>query len=371
MTRRHLRILFLSWRDQNHPEAGGAEKYLTVVAEGLAARGHHVTIRTAAYPGGLPDEVVRGVAYCRRGGRYGVFPRALAARATGRARADVVVDVQNGVPFLSPLAGGTRVINLVHHVHREQWPIVVGERAAGVGWWMESAVAPRVYRGSEYVAVSESTRAELAGLGVPRSRITVITNGTDIVPGSDVPRSPTPLVTVLGRLVPHKRIEFAIDALAALAGDLPDARLDVVGSGWWRPHLEAYAERLGVADRVTFTGQVSEAEKHRLLAQSWVLAFPSVKEGWGLVVVEAGVHGTPSVAFRGAGGLKDSIHDGETGVLCADGTEAFTEAVGGLLRDGARRERLGAAAREWVTRFRWSDTIDAWERLLVGREDSD
>ncbi|MFN8098202.1 MAG: glycosyltransferase family 4 protein [Dermatophilaceae bacterium] len=370
MTRRHLRILFLSWRDQNHPEAGGAEKYLTEVAEGLAIRGHQVTIRTAAYPGGLPDEVVRGVAYCRRGGRYGVFPRALAARLTGRARADIVVDVQNGVPFLSPLAPGTRVINLVHHVHREQWPIVVGERAAGVGWWMESAVAPRVYRTSEYVAVSPSTRDELVELGVPPAHIAVIPNGTDVVADPAVLRSPTPLVTVLGRLVPHKRIEYAIDAVSALEGRIPDLRLDVVGSGWWRPQLETYAERLGVADRVTFTGQVSEAEKHRLLAQSWVLAFPSVKEGWGLVVVEAGVHGTPSVAFREAGGLKDSIHDGQTGLLCDDGRE-FTEAVGRVLGDDALRARLGAAAQEWVTRFRWADTIDAWERLLVGRADSD
>lgn len=366
MSPRHLRLLFLSWRDQHHPEAGGAERYLSEVAEGLAARGHQVTIRTAAYPGGVPDEVVRGVAYSRRGGHYGVFPRALVSRLAGRQRADVVIDVQNGVPFLSPLAGGSRVINLVHHVHKEQWPIVLGARAAGVGWWLESGVAPAVYRRSEYVAVSDSTRSELVGLGVDAGRITVIHNGTDVVADPEAVRSPSPVITVLGRLVPHKRVEMAIEATAALRSDFPELHLFVVGSGWWRPKLEEYAAALGVESAVTFTGQVSEAEKHRLLAESWVLAFPSVKEGWGLVVVEAGVHGTPAVAFRDAGGLRDSIHDGESGLLCEDGQEAFTAALRRILADPVERDRLGAGAMEWVTRFRWSDTIDAWERLLVG-----
>lgn len=369
MSRRHLRILCLSWRDQHHPEAGGAEKYLSELAEGLTARGHQVTIRTAAYPGGLPDEVVGGVAYSRRGGHYGVFPRAMVSRLAGRQRADVVIDVQNGVPFLSPLVGNTRVINLIHHVHREQWPIVVGERAARVGWWLESRVAPRVYAASEYVAVSDSTRAELVDLGVDPARITVIHNGTDVVADAGVARSATPLITVLGRLVPHKRVELAMDAVAALLPEFPDLRLDVVGSGWWAPTLSTYAGRLGISEHVTFTGQVSEAEKHRLLAQSWLLAFPSVKEGWGLVVVEAGVHGTPAVAFRDAGGLRDSIKDGETGLLCEPDGAAFTAAVRSVLADADLRARLGAEAANWVSRFRWSETVDAWERLLVGTPD--
>lgn len=368
---RNIRILILTWRDQHHPEAGGAEKYLAEVAEGLARRGHQVTIRTAAYPGAVPDEVVRGVAYSRRGGRYGVFPRALASRLAGRLRADVVVDIQNGVPFLSPLVGRGRVVNLVHHVHKEQWPVVLGPRAAGVGWWLESRVAPRVYRHTDYVAVSPSTRTELAGLGVDPARTTVIHNGTDVVRDEQIERSPTPLVAVLGRLVPHKRIELAIDAVAALAPQRPGLRLLVIGSGWWGPSLREYAEAHGAADLVTFTDHVSEAEKHRLLAQAWVLAIPSLKEGWGLVVVEAGVHGTPAVGFRRAGGLQDSIRDGETGLLCDEGGAAFTGALARLLDDAELRARMEVAVQDWVARFRWAQTVDAWERLLLAAADGE
>jgi glycosyltransferase involved in cell wall biosynthesis len=363
-----LRVLLLNWRDLHHPEAGGAEKYLVTVAEGLAARGHEVTFRTAAYPGALPRETVAGVHYLRRGGHYSIYPRAFAANAASSH--DVVVDVQNGVPYLSPLVTRSPVVNLVHHVHREQWPVVFGPRTARFGWWVESRLAPRVYSGTSYVAVSDSTMRELVDLGVDPERVTIIHNGTDAVADDDAERSRLPRVVVLGRLVPQKRVELALDAVAALREQVPGLHLDVVGSGWWEPQLREHVAALGLEDDVTFHGHVSETEKHRLLARAWVHAMPSLKEGWGLVVVEAGVHGTPTVAFRSAGGPADSIVDGETGLLVDDvdsepNLAAYTAALASLLTDGVRREQMSQAARRWVGRFRWEDCVDAWERLLV------
>ena len=363
-----LRVLLLNWRDLNHPEAGGAERYLVTVAEGLAARGHDVTFRTAAYPGAIPTETIAGVHYVRRGGHYSIYARALMAHA--RSTYDVVVDVQNGVPYLSPLATGTPVVNLVHHVHREQWPVIFGPRTARFGWWLESSLAPRVYRRTSYVTVSDSTKRELVDLGVDADRVTIIHNGTDAVADDAAPRSPQPRVVVLGRLVPQKRVEIALDAVAVLRPRVPELHLDVVGSGWWEPRLREHVAALGLHEAVTFHGHVSEAEKHLLLARAWVHAMPSLKEGWGLVVVEAGVHGTPTVAFRAAGGPADSIRDGETGLLVGDAGDepdvsAYTEALGSLLTDCGLRDRMSTAAREWVSRFRWDDCVDAWESLLL------
>ena len=366
---RPLRVLLLNWRDQHHPEAGGAEKYLVTVAEGLAARGHDVVLRTAAYPGAVPHEVVEGVRYVRRGGHYSIYARALGANLLRRGRPDVVVDVQNGVPYLTPLVRRGAVVNLVHHVHREQWPVVFTPVLARVGWWLESRLAPRVYRSRPYVAVSNSTERELVGLGVDGGRITIIHNGTDAVADDLVLRSPEPRVVVLGRVVPQKRVEIALEAVAALRERVPGLQLDVVGSGWWEPNLRELATQLGVEDLVTFHGHVSEVEKHQLLARAWVHAMPSLKEGWGLVVVEAGVHGTPTVAFRGAGGPSDSIRDGVTGILVDDvdgepDVAAYTAALERLLVDDDLRASMSAEARRWVSRFRWEDTVTSWERLL-------
>jgi glycosyltransferase involved in cell wall biosynthesis len=360
-----LSVVLLSWRDMNHPEAGGSEKYLTELATGLAARGHRVTIRTAAYPGALSQETIEGVRYVRRGGRYTVYLRSLAALALGRHPGDVVVDVQNGVPFLSPLVRpGGAVVNLVHHVHREQWGVVFGPLVARVGWFLESKVAPRVYSRSRYVAVSGSTRDELAGLGVEATRTTVIHNGTDAVADEHVSRADHPVVIVLGRLVPQKRVEIAMQSVRDLLLDRPALELWVVGSGYWDTELHRVADDLGIRDRVVFTGHVSEAEKHRLLAEAWVLALPSLKEGWGLVVVEAGVHGTPTVAFADVGGLNDSVRDGETGVLVHGEQAEFTRRLGALLDDGDTRAQMSGRVVRWVTRFRWSETVTQWESLL-------
>ena len=358
-------VLLLNWRDMHHPEAGGSEKYLDEVARGLAARGHAVTVRTAAYPGALARESIEGVQYVRKGGRYTVYLRALAAQAVGRHRDDVVVDVQNGVPFLSPLVRRGGVVNLVHHVHREQWSVVFGPTLARAGWWLESRIAPSIYRHTRYVAVSESTREELAGLGVDHGRITVVHNGTDAVADEHVQRAEHPVVVVLGRLVPQKRVEIAMEAVRDLAETHPHLVLWVVGSGYWDTELHRVAAELGIAGRTTFTGHVSEAEKHRLLAQAWVLALPSLKEGWGLVVVEAGVHGTPTVAFAAAGGINDSVRDGETGVLVHGGRSEFTSALGSLLDDAARRRAMSGAVARWVTRFRWTETVSQWQSVLA------
>lgn len=360
-----LNVLLLNWRDMAHPEAGGAEKYISVIAEGLAARGHHVTFRTASYPGSLHTESVSGVDYVRSGGRLGIYPRALLSQLLRRHRPDVVVDVQNGVPYLSPLTQRVPVINLVHHVHKEQWPVLLGAGLSRVGWFLESQVAPRVYQNCQYVTVSDASRRELIELGVEAERISVIHNGTDALPVEDMTRTDHPSVVVLGRLVPQKRVEYAIQAVAELSEEFPGLSLDIVGSGWWQSHLEQTVSELGVEDRVVFHGHVSEAEKHRLLARAWVHAMPSLKEGWGLVVVEAGIHGTPTVAFSEAGGPKDSIVHGHTGLLVDGGAPEFTAAVRSLLVDDQLRTAMSAEAREWVRQFQWDESVLKWERLLT------
>jgi glycosyltransferase involved in cell wall biosynthesis len=359
------RVLFLSWRDLHHPEGGGSEKYLDEVARGLVGRDHRVTVRCASYPGAVPDEIVDGVRYIRRGGRHTVYLRAALALLVGRHRSDVVVDVQNGVPFLSPLVTGRPVVNLVHHVHREQWPVVFGPFVARLGWWVEARLAPAIYRHSTYVAVSASTRRELAELGVDPARTSLVHNGTDAVKNPERTRSARPTMIVLGRLVPQKRVEIALEAAARLVEELPDLHVVLVGSGYWEPRLRDEVRRLGLEHHVTFTGHVSEAEKHRLLGEAWVLALPSVKEGWGLVVVEAGVHGTPTVAFRHAGGLDESVRDGITGLLVDGDVASYTAAVGALLRDRALRERLSAGAAAWAPTFHWDETVRRFESVLA------
>lgn len=362
-----MRIAFLNWRDLTHPEGGGAERYAQTVSAGLAARGHDVTFFCAMHPGAAPVEEVDGFRIVRQGGRTTVYPAALRAlRRAVREQGDydVVVDVQNGLPFWSPLAVRTPVVSLVHHVHREQWPVVFGPIVARLGWFLESTVSPRVYRGHRYVTVSGRSRDELIDLGVKADDISVIHNGTDRPMALGVPRAAHPTIVVLGRLVPHKRVELAIEAAARLRHRHAGLRLRIVGDGWWHERVAAHAEAHGVSDLVDLLGYVDEVTKHRELSSAWIQLAPSAKEGWGLNVVEAASHGVPTIAHHGAGGLSESVVDGVTGVL-VDDLDGMVGAASLLLDDAERRESLGEAARVHAQRHTWDAAVDAWEAVLA------
>ena len=366
MPDRPLRVAFLNWRDTGHPEGGGSERYVEQIATGLVERGCAVTFRCSRYAGSSARSLRDGIAYARAGGRLGVYPRTLLALVWARLRGrgfDVVVDVQNGLPFFARLVAGCPVVVLVHHVHREQWPVATGPLTARFGWWIESWLSPRLHRGCQYVTVSAVTRAELATLGVRREHIAVVHNGADAAPVTTLPRERAPRLVVLGRLVPHKRVEDALRVLARLLPELPALRLWVVGDGWWRSRLVDEAERLGVAQAVDFLGYVSERAKHDLLSRAWVMLAPSLKEGWGLMVVEAALRGVPSVAYRNAGGLSESILDDVTGLL-VDDLDAMTGATRQLIQDGGLRDALGSAGRHYVSRFDWQTSTVSFLRLL-------
>ncbi|PND56818.1 glycosyl transferase [Mycobacterium sp. ENV421] len=365
-------VLLLCWRDTGHPQGGGSETYVQRIGSLLAESGIEVTLRTARYPGAPRRELVDGVRVSRGGGPYSVYIWAGLAMVAARlglgplraVRPDVVIDTQNGVPFLARLAFGRRVAVLVHHCHREQWP-VAGRFFGRVGWLVESWLSPRMHRHNQYVTVSLPSARDLSDLGVDTARIAVVRNGLDDAPPDTLtaPRSPTPRVVVLSRLVPHKQIEDALDAVAALRPRVDGLHLDIVGGGWWRDRLVERAEQLGISDAVTFHGHVDHHTKHAVVQRSWVHVLPSRKEGWGLAVIEAAQHGVPTIGYRSSGGLTDSVIDGVTGVL-ADDHHDLVDRLERLLTDHVLRDELGAKATARSRDFSWQQSADAMRTVL-------
>ncbi len=357
-----MRLVFLTWRDSTHPDGGGSEVFVEEVARELVRRGHDVILRCARHPGSAAQEDLDGVRTVRRGGRLTVYLRALAWLATRGRRYDVVVDVINGLPFGSPLVRRRGVVALVHHTHDRQWKIIYPGVRGRIGWAIEHRLTPFLYRRVPHLTVSEASRADLVRIGVPPERITVVRNGVDGAP-TGAARSATPRIAVLSRLVPHKQVEDAFHVVERLGEEIPDLHLDVIGDGWWRDRLEEDLRARGCADRVTLHGHVPADVRDRLMAEAWLMLLPSVKEGWGLAVMEAAVQGTPTIAYHSAGGVRESIVDGETGVLVAD-REEMVEVVRALVADGERRERLGDAARRRSGRFTWPRATDIVETVV-------
>jgi hypothetical protein len=192
----------------------------------------------------------------------------------------------------------------------------------------------------QYVAVSGRTKDELAELGVDPSHIAVIHNGTDEptvhrrgqIPSSH-DRGPRPPRAAQAGRACHRRTGQARRVAPRL--NAAHHRRRLVGSHSACPRRGVRGHRPG-----GLLGFVSEERKHAELAAAWVALAPSIKEGWGLNVVEAASHGVPTVAYHGAGGLSESIEDGLTGLLVQD-LDAMAAAVSKLLSDQPLRDSLG------------------------------
>lgn len=359
-----MHVAFLTWRDSTHPDGGGSEVFVEQVARGLVERGHQVTIVCAQHGSAPAREDLDGVTLLRRGGRLTVYPRGLwwLARRRRTTRVDAVVDVINGLPFGTPLVRRRGVVALVHHVHQAQWRIIYPGLWGRIGWFVESRLTPLLYRGRPHLTVSEASRRDLVELGIPENAITVARNGLTPT-GSATPSADHPRLVVLARLVPHKQIEHAIEVVARLRAELPGLELDVIGEGWWHEQLTEAVRTHGVEAQVTFHGHVPDAERDRLLGRAWLMLLPSVKEGWGLAVLEAAAQGTPTVAYRYAGGVTESVVDGETGLL-VDDLDGMVDATRRILSDPSLRVALADAAAARARRFDWSVTTEIVETVL-------
>ena len=132
------RIHVLAWRDLDDVEAGGSELHASAVAARWAAAGIDVVMRTSHAAGSPPRARRDGYEVVRHAGRYLIFPRAVAAELLGRhGRRDALVEIWNGVPFLSPLWARGRRATWLHHVHEDMWPMVLPPKLARAGQLLE------------------------------------------------------------------------------------------------------------------------------------------------------------------------------------------------------------------------------------------
>jgi glycosyltransferase involved in cell wall biosynthesis len=365
---KRLRILVVNWLDRENPQAGGAEAHLHETFGRLAQRGHEVTLLASGWKGCEAHAELDGIDVHRAGARYTfslAAPRYFARRLRKR-HFDVVVEDLNKVPLFTRYWTRAPVVALVHHLFgmtafKEAWfPL------AAATWLLERPI-PFVFRNAPTIAVSASTREDLGRRGLDAERIEVIPNGIDLslyTPGPASMRTSEPSLLFLGRVKKYKRVDLLMRAVALLESEGLSVTLRVAGSGDDRPRLDRIALNLGISDRVHFLGFVDEVRKLELFRTSWLHALTSPNEGWGISIMEASACGTPSIASD-APGLRESVVDGETGLLVPHGdVRALADSIASLLNDERRRESMGRQARSFAEGFSWDESADRVEAFL-------
>jgi glycosyltransferase involved in cell wall biosynthesis len=341
---------------------GGAEVFTREVASRFVTAGHEVTLFTSEFQNCRREEVVDGVRVVRAGGRISVYWKAKEyyRKRFSKEGYDVVIDEINTRPFLTPkfVDKGEKVVALIHQLAREYWFYETPFPVSYVGYYFLENRWLRNYVDVPTVTVSESTRRDLLDLGF--KKVYIVPEGLNFTPLSGVPRKNSyPVVVYAGRLKRAKRPDHAVKAFRTVREHFPNAELWVIGDGPFRKDLERMA-----GDGVKFFGVLTNEERRRLLANAWVLVNPSVREGWGLNVIEANALGTLCVAYDAAG-LRDSIRNGETGLLVRNGdVETLANAIIRILSDGELKEKLSRNAIEWAGRFSWDKTAEEFMRVI-------
>jgi glycosyltransferase involved in cell wall biosynthesis len=238
-------------------------------------------------------------------------------------------------------------------------------------------LSPGKLRAAALLVANERTRQALPA-GAKGEVVTLIENGVDLSiwspPEERPPHNGPARFIFLGRLVDWKAVDLLLEALARVRADQPPV-LEILGDGVMRASLEAQAERLGLSDRVTFSGWQTQAECARRLREADALVLPSLYECGGAVVLEAMACGLPVVATAWGGPL--DYLDASCGILVPpDSREALiaglADGLGRLASDPDLRGRLGRAGRQRVEReFDWENKIDdilsVYRRVIAGR----
>lgn len=318
-----MEIVWLSWKDISHPNAGGAEVISDSILSRLAAQGHCVTLLTARYPGSPKSEQINGYNILRDGGRLGCYPKALLNYLRHHARtADLLIEEINTVPFFSLLFRKTRRILLFHQLCKRVWFFQMPLPVAVIGYLAE-AVYLRLLSGEKTMAMSDSTADDLRRHGFKRIAPTLIEGVTSQPAEGYSYRFHGGRVLSFGSIRPMKQTLHQVIAFEKAADQNDSITLTVAGKGdgkYFRKVIE-HMKTSRHANRMNYISEVSNETKQTLFASCDVLLMSSVKEGWGLTVTEAAQQGTPSIVYD-VDGLKDSVQHQVTGLICETNSPA-------------------------------------------------
>lgn len=369
-----MNILVFSWRGPGHPNAGGAEIVTHEHAKAWVKAGHKVTLFTSNFDGGKKQEVIDGVNIIRRGSQiFGVHWQAFKWYLfKNHPKFDLVVDQFHGIPFFTPLYVREKKLGFIHEVTKEVWKLNPWPKPFNlipyiVGTLFEPLVFNLLYKNIPFMTVSNSTRKDLEDWGIERKNIFIVHNGVSSKPLKGIKdKEKKTTITYLGAISKDKGIEDALKVFSLLKQENNDFQFWIIGKSDvdYLSYLNKQAKNLGIEGNIKFWGYVSEDKKNNLLARSYLLISPSIREGWGLVVIEAARMGTPSVGYDVAG-LRDSIIGNKTGILTRKNTpEEMAENVLRLVRNQPRYIRMCHYARKWSNKFSWANSVEQSLSLL-------
>lgn len=337
---KRITILALSWRDIKAPKAGGAEVHTHEMLKRADKEKYRIYHFSPQSGNLLEEETVDSVIYLRSGNFITVILKAMQFYRKNKSNIDFVIDQCNTHRFFTPFwVEGKKRIFYIHQLTKEIWDISARFPLSKIGKISEEWML-RLNKKDAVITVSNSTKRELIDRGYQSEKIKIIHNGVSFKPWQEeqwCEKENVPTFIYAGRYSPYKGIDVSIQAFAELKKTNPNAKLWIIGKKdqeYVDKHIQPICKKYNLewvdAERdkegnviepkqgdIISWGYVSEAKKLELLSRAWTLLFPSIREGWGIPVTEAGCVGTPCIAFNSLG-ISEAIDEGNAGYLCME-----------------------------------------------------
>lgn len=352
-------ILILNWRDIKNPSAGGAEILTHEMAKLWVAWGHSVIQISAKFHGARDKETIDGVTVIRMGRWWSVHVLAFFYYLKNlRGDIGVIIDEVHGIPFFAAVYESRKTILFVCEVADKLFFHVFPSPLAFLGVMLER-IYFKLYKNIPALAISPSTKEDLIARGFKKKNITVLPMGLTIPKGiKKFPKEKNPTIIYLSRINKRKGIEDAIESFRIIHEPFPNTRLWIVGSGMpeYVKKIKNKIKNYRLSEFVTFFGFVDEKRKFELLSRAHFLIFPSIHEGWGLVIAEAAICGTPSAVYNVAG-VKDVVRSGERGIVAEKNRpDLLAKSVIRYLRNDKLYKGLLSKIKSFESEIGWEDT---------------
>ena len=380
-----ITILSLSWRDIKSPKAGGAEVHTHEMlkrADKDKYRIYHLSMKN---PERLVEEVIDGVTYMRYGNPITVIFNAYKFYRCNRENIDFVIDQCNTHRFFTPFwVEKKKRIFYIHQLTKEIWNYSAKFPLSTIGRLTEEWML-RLNRKDAVITVSESTKQELIDRGYEADKIKIIHNGVSFEPWKPeqwYKKEQESTFIYAGRYSPYKGIDVSIKAFAELKKTSPKAKLWIIGkkdqdyvNQYIAPICKEYGLQWIDAEKnenqkesnqgdIISWGYVSEEKKLELLSRAWVLLFPSIREGWGIPITEAGCVGTPCIAFNSPG-IREAVDYGRAGYLCLENsTDGLLRQMQLVISDKTVYSDKRNAAYRYSSQFLWDEVGQQFGKFI-------
>ena len=361
-----MKIFVINWRCIKNPLAGGAEIYFQEIFKRIVKIGHSVTQLAVQFDNAAEQETIDEIKILRIGTKntfnfavYRELPHLLEQDSY-----DIVIDDLNKIPFYSPWITKKPVLALMMHLFRKSIFSEVSIPFASYVYLTESLI-PWCYKNNYFAALSESSKQDLIKMGIKPNKIVTIPPGIDLAQYKpNYVLKEKNLIIHTGRLKKYKSVDHLLLATQKLSQKRNDFKVVIIGDGDDLPRLKDMTKKLAVEKYVTFTGYIPESEKLTYYQKATVLVENSIKEGWGMIVIEANACGTPVVSARSPG-LRDAVLDEQTGFLYDYGNiDDLIQKIELLLDNKELNHKMSIAGIDWAKNFSWDNCAKDMMKII-------